>query len=105
MTTYLILYRQNMTTAERMAASTPEQAAEALQGMRAWAQRAGDAVVDFGAPLQVVDAGGDAGTPVGGYSILQADGIDALRSALEEHPHIAWGGTIEILEALPVSDM
>ncbi len=105
MTTYLILYRQTVTAAEQMAASTPEQAAEGMQAWMAWAQRAGEAVVDLGAPLQVVDAGGDAGAPVGGYSIMQAAGIGALRAALEGHPHTAWGGTIEILETLPMPGM
>jgi hypothetical protein len=80
-----------------MAAGTPEQAQAGMEAWMAWAQRAGDAVIDPGAPLAVVEAGGDAGDPVGGFSILQAEDPDALVQVLDGHPHSAMGGTIEIL--------
>ncbi len=44
----------------------------------AWAQKAGDSIVDLGTPLEVVETGGDVGDPIGGYSILQADSDQAL---------------------------
>jgi hypothetical protein len=37
----------------------------------------------------VVEAGGDSGDPIGGYSILQAESQEALAKALEGHPHLA----------------
>jgi hypothetical protein len=52
-----------------------------------------------------VEAGGDAGDPVGGFSVLQADNSKALASVLEGHPHTGMGGTIEILEFLPMPGM
>jgi hypothetical protein len=104
-TKYLVLYRSNLTAAEQLAQSTPEQAQAGMEAWTAWAERAGDAVVDLGTPLQVVDSGGDAGDPVGGYSILQAESHDELAKVLDGHPHSATGGTIETLEVLAIPGM
>ena len=105
MAKFLVLYRAAMTAEEQMSAGTPEQAQAGMDAWMAWAQRAGDAVVDLGSPLSVVEAGGDAGDPVGGYSVLQADDADALGKVLDGHPHAAMGGTIEILEFLSMPGM
>jgi hypothetical protein len=105
MAKFLVLYRSATTAAEQMAGGSPEQAQAGMEAWMAWSQRAGGAVVDLGAPLSVVEAGGDAGDPIGGYSILQADNADALRKVLDGHPHAAMGGTIEILEFLSMPGM
>jgi YCII-related domain len=105
MTKYLVLYRAKTTAAEQMAQGTPEQAKASMDAWMAWAQKAGDAVVDLGAPLGIIEPGGDSGDPVGGYSILQAESADAVTAVLQGHPHTAWGGTIEILEALQMPGM
>ena len=105
MTKYLVLYRSKMTAGEQMAQSTPEQAQAGMEAWMAWAEQAGDAVVDLGTPLAVVEAGGDSGDPIGGYSILQADSDEALAKVLEGHPHLAMGGTIETLEFLSMPGM
>ena len=78
---------------------------DGLEAWTAWAARAGEAVVDLGTPLEVVDAGGDAGDPIGGYSILQAESAEALAKVLDDHPHSETGGTIETLEVLAVPGM
>jgi hypothetical protein len=100
MTKYLVLYRSPMTAAEQMAQSTPEQAQAGMDAWMAWAAKAGDAVVDLGTPTAVVDASGDSGEPIGGYSILQAGSHEELGKVVADHPHKAMGGTIEILECL-----
>jgi hypothetical protein len=105
MAKFLVLYRAATTATEQMAAGTPEQAQAGMDAWMAWAQRAGDAVVDLGSPLNVVEAGGDAGDPIGGFSVLQADDAEALVKVLDGHPHVAMGGTIEILEFLPMPGM
>ncbi|WP_162834657.1 YciI family protein [Amycolatopsis circi] len=94
MAKFLLLYRADESAAERMAQATPEQQAAGMRAWTAWFAKAGDAVVDGGAPT----AGGD-GT-VGGYSILQADSADAVQGLLAGHPH-AEIGTIDVLEILP----
>jgi len=99
-TKYLVLYRSKMTASEQMAQSTPEQAQAGMEAWMAWAERAGDAIVDLGTPLAVVEPGGDSGDPIGGYSILQADSHEALAKLLEDHPHLGMGGTVETLEFL-----
>jgi hypothetical protein len=105
MTKYLILYRSPTTAAEQMAQNTPEQAQAGMDAWNAWAGKAGSALVDFGAPLTVVDAGGDKGDPIGGYSILQAESPEALSAVLDGHPHTETGGTIETLELLAMPGM
>src|SRR5947199_234372 len=105
MTRYLVLYRSTISAAEQMAAGTPEQAQAGMDAWTTWAQKAGDAVVDLGSPVGVVDPGGDAGDPIGGFSILQAESAEAVRGVLDGHPHAAMGGTIEILEFLAIPGM
>jgi hypothetical protein len=102
---YLVLYRSSTTAAEQMASASPEQAQAGMDAWMKWAEKAGSAIVDLGSPLGVVDAAGDGGDPIGGFSVLQADSADALRGALDGHPHAAMGGSIEILEFLPMPGM
>lgn len=105
MTKYLVLYRAKTTAAEQMAQGTPEQAQASMAAWQSWAERAGQAVLDLGSPLGVVEAGGDTGDPIGGYSILQAESSEDLGRVLEGHPHTEWGGTIETLEVLTMPGM
>jgi hypothetical protein len=105
MSKYLVLYRSTTTAADQMAGATPEQAQAGMDAWMTWAQSAGDAIVELGAPLGVIDAGGDAGDPIGGFSVLQADSAEALQRVLDGHPHTAMGGTIEVLEFLPMPGM
>jgi len=101
MTKYLILYRAGNSAAEQMAGNDPGAAAAAMQAWMDWAAKAGDALVDLGSPTQTVQNADPGATSfIGGYSILQADDLDGLNAALEGHPHLAWGGTIEVLELL-----
>jgi hypothetical protein len=93
-----------------MANSTPEEAAAGMEAWMAWAGRCGDSLVDLGLPLgdvTSVSAGGSssAETSVAGFSILEADSRDAAVALLNGHPHLAWGGTIELHEGLPLPGM
>ena len=65
MAKFLILYRAKVTAAEQMRQSDPEQAQAGMQAWIDWAQKAGEAVLDLGSPLGVVDAAGDGGDPIG----------------------------------------
>jgi hypothetical protein len=79
-----------------MAQATPEQAQAGMDAWMAWAQRAGEAIVDLGAPLQpagrVTASGTSASDSHSGYSILQADSFEALASVLEGHRHLQMPG-------------
>ena len=105
MTKYLVLYRSTVTATEQMGQATPEQAQAGMEAWMAWAQQAGEAIVDLGVPLSVVEAGGDSGDPIGGYSILQAESPEALAELLADHPHRSMGGNIETLELLSLPGM
>src|SRR4029453_58142 len=98
-TKYLLLYRAPVSAAEQMASSTPEAAQAGMEAWTAWGERAGAAVVDMGSPVQSVSSTGE-GDQIGGYAIMQADSLEALRKVLEGHPPTEWGGTIAILEFL-----
>ena len=110
MTKYLVLYRAGVSATDQMANATPEQAQAGLDAWNTWAGEAGSAVIDLGAPLApaaIVGAGaGAAADPLGGYSVMQADSIDALRALLQRHPHLMLpGASIEVHEFLSMPGM
>ena len=108
MAKFMVLYRSSVDATEQMASASPEQAQEAMSLWMKWAEKAGPALVDLGSPLgksQLTPSGaaGDAGTPIGGFSILEADSAGAIEGLLDDHPHLhAPGAVIEVLEYLPI---
>jgi hypothetical protein len=72
----------------------------------AWVAGAGDAIVDPGAPVQMVTqvANGDATdvAQIGGYSIIQADDADGAAAVLASHPYVSRGGTLQVNQILEV---
>ena len=71
-----------------------------------WVASSGDAIVDPGAPVQMVtQVAGDGAAPaaeIGGYSIIQADSADAAAEVLSSHPYVARGGTLQVNQILEV---
>jgi len=109
MTKYLLLYRAPVSATAQMADSTPEQAQAGMDAWMTWAGKAGSAIVDMGSPLALATsigaerAGGDA---IGGFSILEAESLDALGEVLDGHPHLDLeGAAIEVHEYLPIPGM
>ena len=111
MAKFMILYRSSTTAREQMANATPEQMKAGMDAWMVWAGKAGDAVVDLGAPLahaSHVGSGPSAagGEDIAGYSILQADSAEAVSGVLEGHPHLGMpGNSIEVLELLNMPGM
>jgi YCII-related domain len=103
-TKFLVLYRAAQSAAEQMSGASAEDQQAGMDEWMAWASKAGSAIVDLGSPLQPA-GGSTAGDPIGGFSILQADSAQALQKVLEGHPHTTQGGTIEVLEFLPIPGM
>ena len=96
---YLVLYRSSTPAREQMAAASPEEAQAGMQAWQSWGQKAGTAIVDFGAPL---DGEGD----VTGFSILQVDSRSNLDDLLADHPHRqAPGADIDVLEFMALPGM
>jgi hypothetical protein len=109
MTKYLLLYRSTVSAADQMANATSAQAQAGMNAWMAWAGKAGSAITDMGAPTQSVATlgGGPSGSGfIGGYSLMEADSLDALETLLDGHPHLMMeGAAIEILELLPIPGM
>jgi hypothetical protein len=84
----------------------PEMMKQVKAAFGAWLGEAGHAVVDPGAPIRVVgQVAKDAPAPhveIGGYTILQADSVDAAKAILAKHPFVGRGGTLQISEVLAV---
>jgi hypothetical protein len=93
-----------------MDAFTPEQAAEQLAAWNDWMGRIGSALVDGGAPFAARTAVADDGssptpTDQNGYTIVQADSLDAARDLTKGHPFLAEGKgrfAVEIFELAPM---
>jgi hypothetical protein len=107
----MVLYRSSVPAQEQMASASPEQAQAGMEMWMRWAEKAGSAVVDLGSPLggsRLVPSGADAetGTPIGGFSVLEADSADDVAKLLDDHPHLqAPGAFIEVLDYLPIPGM
>src|SRR5215218_7046829 len=93
MATFMFLYRGPATAMEDF---TPEQGAEQLAAWTDWIQRLGPALVDagqpFGASSAVVDDGSSGtASEQNGYSIVEAETLDAARAHADKHPFLAEG--------------
>jgi hypothetical protein len=108
MTKFMVLYRAPVSAREQMANTTPEQAQAGMAAWVTWAAKAGAAVVDLGSPLApatTLGGGSSADNDIAGFSILQAESVDAVAGVLTGHPHLDWGGSIEVLEVLTIPGM
>jgi hypothetical protein len=111
MTKFLVLYNSPVPAAEMMANATPEELKAGMDAWMSWSQKNGDFLVDFGLPLgssmRVETGSASPGSAQAtGFSIVQADSLDSAAKLLEDHPHLQTpGGTIDVLECLPVPGM
>jgi hypothetical protein len=111
MSKFMVLYRSSTSARDQMANATPEQMQAGMEAWMAWAGKAGDAVVDLGAPLALATHVGPGssvpgGEEISGYSILQADSAQALTAALDGHPHLQMpGNSVDVLELLAMPGM
>ena len=89
-------------------APSPGEAQQAMAAFMAWAQSAGSALADPGAPLgprKTVNSGsvvdGAAEGPAGGYSILEAADLDTAVDLVRDHPFVSRGGSLEVSQTVP----
>ncbi|HVW93323.1 MAG TPA: YciI family protein [Devosia sp.] len=91
----------------------PTSKEEGEKVMAAWGQwigKLGSALVDVGNPTgqsrtvspggRITEGGGD--NPTTGYSILEADSLEAAVAAVKDCPQLAANGSIEVAEITPV---
>jgi hypothetical protein len=108
---FLLLYHAPVSANQQMANAGPEQAKAGMDAWMAWAKKARTAIVDLGMPLGKgkrieADSDNDSSATVTGYSILQADSMQAITELLKEHPHLHMPGfSIEVFEGLPMPGM
>jgi hypothetical protein len=109
MNKYIILYKSDMDPEVMMTTMTPEQSKNGMDMWMQWNQKAGNSIIDLGAPLgkgQVVTKNGGSKAPVGisGFSIMQGESVEDVKGKLKNHPHFMTPGmsSIEIYEFLPV---
>src|SRR5262249_27488876 len=104
---YLVLYLSSVPASDQMSKASPEQAKAGMDAWMAWANKAGKAIVDLGAPLgnpiKVSAASvGSSDSKVAGFSILQGESSEGTAALLKDHPHHrAPGSSIEVFEFLP----
>lgn len=86
---------------------TPEEGAAVMAKWTAWFEAMGSAVVDGGNPVgmsKTVSVGGisnDGGAnPLSGYSLINADTIEAACAIAKGCPIIEGGGSVEVAEAI-----
>ena len=109
MAKYLLLYRSPVSATEQMSGASAEAAQAGMEAWMTWAGKAGSAIIDMGSPVaRAISVGADCGPgdSIGGYSILEADSLDALEALLDGHPHLnVDGAAIEVHEFLPLPGM
>ncbi|MET3173922.1 UNVERIFIED_ORG: hypothetical protein ABIB52_001767 [Arthrobacter sp. UYCu721] len=109
---FMVLYTSPKPAEEALAEASPEEAEAGMKMWMDWAAKAGDGIVDLGTPLgatKVMDGSSVADTEAtfGGYSVIQADDLDAAVALMEGHPHFmsGEGATIQIHETLDTPGM
>lgn len=101
MSKFVFIYHAPMTPAEATPPS-PEDMEAVMGDWNAWAAKVGNGLVDFGTPLAngVRVSPGGATAPsqreVAGYSIIEADNLDAAVELAKVHPHLNMPGGCEI---------
>ncbi len=111
MNKFMVLYQSPVSGSARMDDATPEQMEASMAEWIAWRDKVGKDKVEFGMPLTAGKhleganvTGGS--TTVSGYSIIQADSLDAASEMLKDHPHLKTPGcSIELLEFLSMTGM
>lgn len=107
MSKYMYLYRGPAT---RMEDFTPEQGEQQMKAWTEWMGKASSAIADQGNPLapraSVRDDGSEAEpSDQNGYTIVEADNIEAARALLAGHPFLSEGKgrfAVEIFEIVPM---
>jgi hypothetical protein len=106
MAKFLVLYRSPTSARDQMASASPEEAKAGMDAWMAWAGRAGESIVDFGAPVDGAWQVGDGSGDPTGFSILQADSPDDIVALLNDHPHLhGSGNSIDVHEFIPLPGM
>ena len=104
MAKFVVIYSGGM----GMAAEPVEQQ-RIMDEWGAWYGKMGAAIGDGGNPFAAskcfsgagaAAADGPGTVPATGYTIIEADSLDAAAAACADHPHLAHGGQVPVFEAV-----
>ncbi len=77
----------------------PEEMQATMAEWESWLGSIGSSLVDGGTPLGAKDfLGGASDSGVNGFSIVEAPDMAAAKALCNGHPHIKYGGGIELAE-------
>jgi hypothetical protein len=107
MSKFIYLYRGPATPMEDF---TPEQGAEVTAAWNTWMEASGSGIVEFGNPFGARTAIADDGSrrdagDLNGYTIVEADSLDAAVALTEKHPFLTEGKgrfAVEVYELAPM---
>ncbi len=110
MAKYMMVYKGDATDMSDMSEA---QIGGVMAAWGAWMQNVGPALADIGTPfgpgISIVDNGTmGALTSLTGYSIVEADSMDAAKVLAEEHPFLSEGKgnfAVDVYELMPVPMM
>jgi hypothetical protein len=111
MTKYIVFYVSKNSAEEQMKNVSPEEMKKGMEPWNIWFDKNKDSVIDRGSPLgKVMNVTKEGAVPgqswIAGYTILQAETMDALKMMLMEHPHLMQPETsLQVLEFLPMQGM
>jgi hypothetical protein len=104
---FMILYMAPVSAEQQMNVS-PEEQKKGMEPWNAWFKKQGKAIVDMGAPLGMgmhftEKASSKGKTEITGYTIVQAEDMEAVKTMVNEHPHFMLPkATIEVFEVMPM---
>lgn len=108
---FMVIYHAT-TTAEQNMKADPGEMQKVMLAWQQWMEDCKGAVVDMGTPLGnsvSISPNGTGSSSAGavGYSILEAESMEAATAMLQKHPHLNMpdGCTIEVHECLPLPGM
>lgn len=106
---FIVLYYAPTSAVAQMSKASLEEMKKGMEPWMVWAKKIGSGMVDLGTPLgngrKVTKSGVTASnSQVTGYSVLQAEDMDAAVEMLKNHPHLGWaaGCEIEVYESMPL---
>lgn len=108
---FLLLYMSPVSPEEQMQNANPGEMNEGMDLWMKWFDTFKKEIVEQGQPtgseMNVTKTGSSRpNTYIAGYSILQVDDTDAVKSILADHPHFMMeGNSIEVLELMPMPGM
>ncbi len=107
MSKFMVIYHAPASFLDQAASRSAEERTKGREPWMEWAERCGSSLVDMGTPLaggQRLSKSGSSPSDkqVVGYSVLEAENMEAAKALLLGHPHLEWtdGCEIEVHESM-----